>query len=304
MEAVGDRRRAERAVAALNAAFKGPHAGFRAAHAKGTLCKGTFTATPEAASLTRAAHMQGKPVPVTVRFSNSSGKPTHPDGAASGRGMAVTFHLPDGSRTDIVATRASRFFARSPEEFIEVISAGRPGRLRLLRLAFALLTHPRAVWTLRSELRQPPPRSYATCRYNGLHAFKWLNDDAEQRWLRYSWLPEAGEATLPAKEAEELHRDYLQAEIRERLEREPVRFTLRLQLAADGDPRDDPTVAWPEERDTVAAGTLELTGLETGGDALIFDPNRVVDGIEPSDDPVLRFRSEAYAVSAERRGAG
>jgi catalase len=68
---------------------------------------------------------------------------------------------------------------------------------------------------------------------------------------------------------------------------------------------DDPTAVWPEERETVAAGVLELTELdterETGGDVLVFDPMRVTDGIEPSDDPILRFRPDSYSVSVERR---
>ena len=84
-----------------------------------------------------------------------------------------------------------------------------------------------------------------------------------------------------------------------------MRFTLELQVAADGDPVDDPSAVWPADRETVAAGTLELTGLETeretGGDVLVFDPMRVTDGIEPSDDPILRFRPSAYSVSVERR---
>jgi len=33
----------------------------------------------------------------------------------------------------------------------------------------------------------------------------------------------------------------------------------------------------------------------------LFDPMRLTDGIEPSDDPVLRFRPRAYSVSVERR---
>ena len=34
---------------------------------------------------------------------------------------------------------------------------------------------------------------------------------------------------------------------------------------------------------------------------LVFDPTRVTDGIELSDDPVLRFRHDAYAESIARR---
>ena len=34
---------------------------------------------------------------------------------------------------------------------------------------------------------------------------------------------------------------------------------------------------------------------------VVFDPTRVVDGIELSDDPILRFRPSAYSVSVDRR---
>jgi catalase len=58
----------------------------------------------------------------------------------------------------------------------------------------------------------------------------------------------------------------------------------------------------------VRVGTFEITGpeteRETGGDVLVFDPTRVTDGIELSDDPVLRFRPKAYSVSVARRTAG
>src|SRR5437763_16696954 len=110
---------AERLVEAINA-LSGKHDGFRAAHAKGTLCAGTFTASPRAAELTRAAHMQGEPVRVTVRFSNGSGDPGAPDNdRRDGRGMATKFYLPDGSTTDIVAITIPVFFVRDPEEFLD-----------------------------------------------------------------------------------------------------------------------------------------------------------------------------------------
>jgi catalase len=79
-------------------------------------------------------------------------------------------------------------------------------------------------------------------------------------------------------------------------------------VAEEGDPVDDPTVAWPEERERVEVGRLVLTGPETGrerdGDILVFDPTRVTAGIELSDDPILRFRPKAYSVSVARRTEG
>ena len=40
---------------------------------------------------------------------------------------------------------------------------------------------------------------------------------------------------------------------------------------------------------------------EQNGEVVVFDAARVVDGIELSDDPILRFRPGAYSASVERR---
>jgi catalase len=295
----------EQAVDAINDRF-GRHAGCRALHAKGTLCRGSFTAAPEGARLTRAAHMQGQPVAVTVRFSNGSGDPGRPDYAPDVRGMATKFYLQDGTRTDISAQTVPRFPVRNPEDFIALVRANEPGLRQLWRLPVFLATHREAVPALRANAPSlKPPPSYATCRYYAIHAFKWIDGGGDERWVRYSWVPQASGASISKEEAKSRGADYLQHELSERLGREPVRFTLELQLAGDGDSVDDPTAVWPTERETVAAGTLELTGLETGretdGDVLVFDPVRVTDGIELSDDPILTFRPRAYSVSVERR---
>ena len=57
---------------------------------------------------------------------------------------------------------------------------------------------------------------------------------------------------------------------------------------------------WPDGRDVVVAGRLDLTGL-ADAEPLIFDPTRVTDGIECSDDPILHARSAAYGVSYAQR---
>ena len=85
-------------VDAMNKVF-GAHAGFRAFHAKGIVVQGSFKASPEAASLSKAPIFDGSTIPVTVRFSDNGGFPGIPDGSADAnpRGMAIKFQLPDGS---------------------------------------------------------------------------------------------------------------------------------------------------------------------------------------------------------------
>jgi catalase len=282
----------------------GRHLGFRALHAKGTLVRGSFTAAPEAAALTRAAHMQGTPVEVTARVSNAGGDPGVADYESDLRGLAVIFHLPDGSRTDIVSQTAPRFPVRTPDAFIELLRAQKlPAAI--LRLPLFLVLHPGVLLTLPANLPAlRPPESYATCRYYAIHAFRWLDGEGGARYVRYTWIPELGDVRISGGDAKKRGAHYLQEDIAERLAREPVRFTLELQVAADGDAVDDPTSVWPDERERVVAGTLELTSLDdgsTGGDSLVFDPVNMTDGIELSADPVLSFRPRAYSVSAERR---
>jgi catalase len=297
----------EELVDGVNERF-GRHPGYRALHAKGFFCKATFTSTPEAARLTRAGHMQGDSVEAMVRLSNGSGDPASRDFDPDVRGMAVSFQLPDRSRTDIVAQTAPNFPVDTPEGFLELVQANVAGIARLWKFPLFLAKHRDAIPGLRPNLEALKPRaSYANYRYYAIHAFRWVNAESESQYVRYTWLPEAGDATISLREAKEAGPDYLREEMGERLVRGPVRFTLELQLAAPGDPTDDPRAGWPKERQTVAAGTLEITELEPspeqGGEIVVFDPMRLTDGIEPSDDPILRYRPRAYSVSAERRSA-
>jgi catalase len=86
-----------------------------------------------------------------------------------------------------------------------------------------------------------------------------------------------------------------------------VRFRLVVQLAAGGDPITDASQTWPDARPLVELGTVEVRRIAENSDALqramIFDPMRLVDGIEPSDDPILQARPGAYSVSDRRRTA-
>jgi catalase len=287
---------AEEIVDAINE-ISGVHPGHRAAHAKGTLMTGTFTGA--GTDLTTAKHVQGEPVRVTARFSNGGGDPAIPDYAREGRGMAVKFYLPDGAKTDIVALTLPCFFVRTPEDFLEFTRARKdPERL----MPDWLGAHPEALTAIQAALGANPPASYATCAYNSIHSFRWIDAEGGSRFVRYRWEPEAGEETLSQEDAKALGRDYLQEDL---LARGESAFRLKAIIATEEDAVDDPTVAWPEEREQVEVGRLVVEGpeleRERDGDILVFDPTRVIDGIELSDDAILRFRGPAYSVSVERR---
>jgi catalase len=298
----------EQIVDVFNAIY-GAHPGYRAVHAKGTLCAGTFTATSDARDLTTAAHMQGDPVRAHIRFSNASGDPNKPDGSREGRGMAVKLYLPDGSTTDIVAVTVPVFVARTPEDFLELTSARIPdpstGQPDPKKIEGYLERHPEAMGSIFAAMSAQPPKSYLQLTYNALHAFRFENARGETRWVRYRWAPEAGEAFLDPAEAKTRPLDYLHADLEERFAAGGGAFRLWAQIADEGDDVTDPTLAWPDERARVELGRLEVTGFasdrEHGDDVLVFDPTSITAGIGLSDDRILNARPHAYAESVFRR---
>jgi catalase len=300
----------EEIVDALNA-INGVHAGCRAVHAKGTVCEGTFTATAEAAQLSRAAHLQGEPTRATVRLSNASGNPHTSDAnPIAGRGMAVKFHLPGDEATDIVSVPLEVFMVSTTKDFLAFTQARVPdpesGQPDQEKVGAFLADHPETGRALQLGLpKLAPTTSFVTSGYNALHAFGLVNGDGETTWGRYRWVPAEGEQYLDEKQLGEADRDYLQDEIRERLGSGTARFTLEFTKAADGDALEDPTEPWEGDREVVALGELELTGIiedpETPDQPLVFDPMRLTDGIEPSADEILAARPKAYDVSIRRR---
>ena len=295
-------------IDAMNGIY-GAHDGHRAVHAKGTLCAGTFTATPEAKRLTRAAHMQGLPVRAHIRFSNAGGDPTSRDGSRDSRGMAVKFYLPDGTTTDVSSVTIPVFVVRNPEDFLELEHARKPdpetGKPDMDKMGKFIEAHPESLPAIEAALAAKAPASYLSCTYFAVHAFKFVNDNGEERWVRYRWQPAAGESWLEKDEAKQRDHDYLRADLEERLSTGPATFLLSVQIAEEGDPLDDPTAAWPDDRERIEIGRLDVRALafdrEGEGDVLIFDPTRVTDGIELSNDQILLARPHAYEESVFRR---
>jgi catalase len=295
---------ANEAVDAFEQRF-GRHDGFRRLHAKGWLYRGTFAPTSDAAALTRAAVFRDTAVTAVIRFSNGAGDPLSPDYAADVRGMAVK--LSGGpAALDIVAQTAPRFPVRTLARFVDVVRASAASAHALPALARLVAGDVRVLGALKANVGAlKPPASYATQRYFAVHAFRWVDAGGGSRFVRYTWEPAAGVEYLSARDAKSRGRDYLHDDLDERLARGPVVFTLRVQIAQDGDYVNDPTSQWPEDRPVIEVGTLEITGpettRETGGDILVFDPTRVIDGIELSDDPILQVRSQVYGESVRRR---
>jgi catalase len=293
-------------------ALAGPHPGFRPVHAKGLVCSGTFHASAGAAAITRAPHFAGPPVPTTIRFANANGNPEVHDGVPNVRSMAVKFQLPAGKSADILANSVEGFVARTPEELLQFLRAQRPdpatGRPDPEAVPRFLGGHPAARAFVERLMKRPIPASYAQVAYHAEHAFRFTATSGASRFGRYRFVPQAGEAFLSPEDAGKRSPMFLRDELEGRLKNGPVTFRLLLQLANQGDPTDDVTALWPDDRQFTELGRLEITAVSPTSTAderrLIFDPTNRTDGIDLSDDPILLARSAAYSISYEQRTKG
>ena len=286
----------------------GRHPGFRAAHAKGILLAGTFTPARRVERLTRAPHVTRDKTPIVARFSNSTGIPTLPDNTpdANPRGLAIRFNLAEHVHTDIVSHSTDGFPTRDGKqflEFLEALAGSGPDTPSPKPVEHFLASHPAALAFVQTP--KPFPKSFATDTYFAVTAYQFTNASGQTRFGRYRIVPEAGNHYLTQEEVNGLTANYHFEEIAKRIASGPVRFKILVQLAEEQDDTDDATVHWPEERELLEFGTVEMTHTVENDAAeqkqIIFDPIPRVEGIEPSADPLLELRAAIYLLSGRRR---
>ncbi len=297
---------AEQTINVMNKLF-GSHPGKRANHAKGVVAEGSFTPSADAARISKASLFQGPAVPVTIRFSDATGVPTIPDGSknANPHGMSLKFKLVDGSEMDVVLNALKYFPVATGEAFRDLLQAvadSGPDASHPTALERFTAAHPAAAT---AGATAKTPSSLARQTYNGVNAFVFVDKDGKRQPFRFRFVPVQGEEILLPEEAAKREPDYLMAEIGPRVAKEPARFTVQAQLAAPGDPTNDATKPWPEDRPIVDLGVLTVLKVVPDSaeaeKALLFMPNALTDGIEVSDDPLIDARVQAYAVSFGRR---
>lgn len=286
----------------------GDHPGYRPVHAKGIVCQGTFTPSKEAATISRAAHFQGGSVPVVVRFSDSGPNPMIPDHSADAEplGMAIRFKPVEGKATDVVTNSHNGFVVSNAEDFLalqKAIAATDPSKPHPWPIEEFLGGHPAALKFVKDP--KPVPTSFATQAFFSNNAFVFVNKDGAKQAARYQILPIDGTQYLDDAAAKAKPVNFLAEELKARLANGPAKFRLVLQLASAGDVTNDSTVVWPEDRKTVDMGTISLTAVDADSASaektLAFDPTRLADGIELSDDPLPVLRSRVYALSVAHR---
>ncbi|WP_407882860.1 catalase family peroxidase [Scytonema sp. NUACC26] len=295
-------------VDALQDAY-GLHRGQRRNHTKGVGALGTFVGNPELRKISRSALFSGEELDVVARFSIAGGDPMASDAEKSPRGMALEFRLPGGSLHHMTMLSTPMFFAAVPQTFLDKFIAlaidpatGKPDMAKFKNFESS---HPDNVLQTKFLEEYNPPPSYADCAFYGIHAFKFINATDKTTIVKFRFVPQDGEKQLSDAQLSSMPRNFLEQVLMERMSKGPVNWDMIVTIGEPGDPETNPTLLWPGNRRELKAGTLTLTSAMpsdlAGSYKINYDPLVMADGIAPTDDPVLLFRSPSYGTSYTRR---
>ncbi|PTT90484.1 catalase, partial [Pelomonas sp. HMWF004] len=278
-------------------------------HAKGQCVVGQFEPSAELRRISRAPLFERKVLDVVGRLSVGGGNPGASDKSRSVRGLALRIGDDKGSY-DLVMISEPVFFAATPESFVSFLQA---------RVNDPVTKKPDPEKVAAHNARYPDgknqpallaahaaPASYATTPYFTNNAFRFVDRASQGTWARLIFQPGAGTQYLDAAAEASLPDNFLVPEFTQRLAAGPVEYTLVAQRPGPQDSLVDSSQAWAGNGEPpIALGRLRITALGEPArcDGVTFVPTLLPDGIEPSDDPILKARAAAYAVSFARRQA-
>lgn len=283
-----------------------PHAGFRRAHAKGLCISGEFVSNGNLAAYSAAQLFEPGSTPFTGRYSIGGSNPTAPDLASPVRSLALSLEQANGEQWRTAMNSPPVLAVGNPEDFIEQLQSlqpdpttGRPDRNKIMAFFQA---HPESAAFLAWQKTYTPTASFASEQFHGINAFYLVDRNGKRQAVRWATVPR--QTSLDAK-PDPNNPNALQEELMQRLQNGPVQYDLVFTFAGHTDVIDNGAIPWPGERQKITAGIINITGAEsqsTGAcNAINFDPLVLPHGIAPSNDPILRARSAAYAESYRRR---
>lgn len=278
----------------------GKQPGFRKAHARGVCVDAAFTPSSNE-YFPNAKLLNSGELPVSMRFSLGGGNPNSDERAPGTRGMGMQIKLPDGSMHVFTGNNFPAFAGKDVETFYGfLLSLSDPAKT-----AEFIKNNPSVRANVAWNQQAGTPKSYANTEFFGLHTFFFDDDAGKQTKFRWHLTPDLGVASYSKEEAAKLAEGFLVPTLQKQMAEGSVSFTLHASIGQPEDTNVDPSTPWPADRKQATLGKITLKS--AGGEACKntnFDPNLLSAGFTPSDDPILRIRSAAYAISFGKRLSG
>lgn len=272
--------------------------GKRRNHTKGFCFNATLTPHDESIKQFTNSQLFSEELKVIGRLSHGGGSYLAADNKPGKYGMGLSITTPS-DELHIMAVNTLDFFpVATPEAFAELmyaksqgadaVNAFKKGNVELQRFAAHMS---------KKETNLTP---YEGHTYNSVNSFYLVNDDGDKTAIRWAFVPSQNESIVI-----EAGQDFFFENMQHNLNDHDLVWDMVVTIANADDVIDNPAIAWEGKHKKIIAAKLNVLSLSTDEqgkcDRINFDPLILSSGFEPSADPMLQARRNAYAISFVRR---
>jgi catalase len=294
----------------------------RVVHARGASAKGFFEVTHDISHLTCADVFRapGVQTPVITRFSTVIHERGSPETLRDPRGFAVKFYTREGN-WDLVGNNFPVFFIRDGIKFPDMVHALKPNPKSHIqegwRIADFFSHHPEAMHMFTFLMDDVGvPANYREMPGFGVHTYTLINRDGKVSYVKFHWLPKAGERNLLDDEAIQVggsNHSHATQDLYDHIDAgEYPEWTLAIQTIDPADENKfdfdplDVTKIWPEHLFPLQPVGRMVLNQNPGNffgenEMLAFCPGLIVPGIGYSDDKLLQSRIFSYSDTQRHR---
>jgi catalase len=291
----------------------------RIVHARGVGAHGYFQPYKSLRHVTKAAFLADPKVktPVFVRFSTVAGERGSADLPRDVRGFATKFYTSEGN-FDLVGNNIPVFFIQDAIKFPDLIHSVKPEPDRAFPQAasahdtfwdFISLMPESLHMIMWAMSDRAIPRSLRTMEGFGIHTFRLINEDGDQKFVKFHWRPTLGNCSVLWDEALKINgadpdfhrRDLWEAIAAGNFPEYELGLQIFDQKFADQFEFDilDATKLIPEEilpLEMVGKMVLDrnVDNFFAETEQVAFCPSHIVPGIDFSEDPLLQGRLFSY----------
>lgn len=296
----------------------------RVVHPRGVGAHGYFVSYANHQDLTKAALLskKGEKTELFVRFSSVIHSKGSPETLRDPRGFAVKFYTKEGN-WDLVGNNLPVFFIRDAMKFPDMVNSLKPdpvtNRQDPNRIFDFMAYHPENIhmWTHLFS-NKGTPRTLRGMDGNGVHAYKFVNDKGQVRYVKFRWVSQQPDRGLTAEEASKIQaKDFSHHtnDLYQSISKKKYPSWELVGLVMDSDQLDkldfnplDATKDWYCEMKAITCrklGKMVLNRVPKNffqySEQSAFSPAVFVPGIEPSEDRLLQGRLFSYSDTQRYR---
>ncbi|ABZ78733.1 Catalase [Shewanella halifaxensis HAW-EB4] len=286
----------------------------RVVHARGTGVHGEFIASSDLSELTLAAPFaeKGKVTPVFVRFSTVIHSKGSPETLRDPRGFATRFYSDQGN-WDLVGNNLPVFFIRDAIKFPDMVHSLKPSPITNLQdpnRFFDFFSHEATATNMLTWVytNLGTPASYRKMDGWGVHAYKFINDEHQVKYVKFHWKSQQGVEGLRPDEVVNIQGqsfNHLTEDLYSEINKGNFpKWDLMVKVLRPEDLNKfnynplDATKMWLDVPET-KVGTMTLNRVPANffqeTEQAAFAPSNLIPGIEPSEDKLLQGRIFSYA---------